>query len=546
MSKREYSGRYTVIGPPGTGKTTWLAKQVDTICDKVGGASASSSPVLVCSLTRTAAAEVVRRGLPIPREAVATIHAHGYRSQGKPALVSDKLLKEFNREHSAFMLSTAGSADVDLGGRATGAAGDQYFEALTLLRHRMVPRENWPQGVTRFADAWFSWKTDNDVIDYTDMIEKADDIPPLKPQVILVDEAQDTSALEYALLERWAEYAGAIIAVGDPWQALFTWRGASPKHLQTVDKAQRKILTQSYRIPRAVHAHATRWITGLSDWEPIEYKPRDADGSVKRCDATLRNPLPAVQMALEHVANGESCLMLATCNRHLDRLVALLKDASIPFSNPWRTHNAAWNPLLRRNTRTPASTIDSLLAPCDGGEMWTYGAAWDWASRLKAKSAFAHGAKTEIKRKASELPNATVEFPELMKWFGDNFDAMYTAWNNGAEALLEWYLKIVTSEDDRKLRYSASIWRRHGLDGLRDDPKLHVGTVHSVKGGEADHVFLFPDLSLPAMRGWMGIGVDGEMRRDDVVRTFYVGMTRARVGLHLCRPATSNYVQLES
>jgi superfamily I DNA/RNA helicase len=59
-----------------------------------------------------------------------------------------------------------------------------------------------------------------------------------------------------------------------------------------------------------------------------------------------------------------------------------------------------------------------------------------------------------------------------------------------------------------------------------------VGTIHSVKGGQADVVYLFPDLS-PAGDGQYR---RGGSQRDSVIRQFYVGATRARETLCLCSP----------
>jgi len=59
-------------------------------------------------------------------------------------------------------------------------------------------------------------------------------------------------------------------------------------------------------------------------------------------------------------------------------------------------------------------------------------------------------------------------------------------------------------------------------------PRVTIGTIHSVKGGEADHVYVFPDMS-PA-------GMDNSST-DSIVRMFYVAMTRAKKTLHLCRPS---------
>ena len=66
---------------------------------------------------------------------------------------------------------------------------------------------------------------------------------------------------------------------------------------------------------------------------------------------------------------------------------------------------------------------------------------------------------------------------------------------------------------------------------MLDTPRVVVGTIHSVKGGQADVVYLFPDLSQAADAQYGRGGVD----RDSVVRLFYVGATRAYEQLHVCQ-----------
>jgi len=59
--------------------------------------------------------------------------------------------------------------------------------------------------------------------------------------------------------------------------------------------------------------------------------------------------------------------------------------------------------------------------------------------------------------------------------------------------------------------------------------------VHSVKGGQADVVYLLPDLSKAARRQFVkGSGIV----KDSVIRQMYVGMTRAAEELVICGPST--------
>ena len=67
-----------------------------------------------------------------------------------------------------------------------------------------------------------------------------------------------------------------------------------------------------------------------------------------------------------------------------------------------------------------------------------------------------------------------------------------------------------------------------------------VGTIHSVKGGEADVVYLFPDLSQAGAAQYERSGAP----HDSVIRLFYVGATRARETLYICQRETGMAVTI--
>ncbi|MDP2857691.1 MAG: hypothetical protein Q8P50_06885 [Bacillota bacterium] len=94
-----------------------------------------------------------------------------------------------------------------------------------------------------------------------------------------------------------------------------------------------------------------------------------------------------------------------------------------------------------------------------------------------------------------------------------------------------------------RMRQQLKLDRRqmcHGADALLRRPLVTVGTIHSVKGGEADVVYLFPDLSYSGMREW----VQGPFIRDPLIRMFYVALTRAREVVVLCGQDGRNAPQL--
>jgi superfamily I DNA/RNA helicase len=116
----------------------------------------------------------------------------------------------------------------------------------------------------------------------------------------------------------------------------------------------------------------------------------------------------------------------------------------------------------------------------------------------------------------------------------------------GARALgeldVDWWQHHLLEPRRRAMRYPVAVWRRRPA-ALREDPRVIVGTIHSVKGGEADTVMVLPDLSGAAYFGppdRTGTGWDaGGAHRHPALRLFYVAFTRARERLVLCAPSSS-------
>jgi DNA helicase II / ATP-dependent DNA helicase PcrA len=86
-----------------------------------------------------------------------------------------------------------------------------------------------------------------------------------------------------------------------------------------------------------------------------------------------------------------------------------------------------------------------------------------------------------------------------------------------------------------RVQFPVAVALARGSSALEESPRVIVGTIHSVKGGEADAVFLFPDLSPAGDAAYQRHGP----QRDSVIRLFYVGMTRARHALYICQRESS-------
>lgn len=77
---------------------------------------------------------------------------------------------------------------------------------------------------------------ESDEVDFDDMLYIAvrDGLTLPKFDFVFVDEAQDTNAIQRAIIRKIMKPAGRLIAVGDPAQAIYGFRGADSNSLQLI------------------------------------------------------------------------------------------------------------------------------------------------------------------------------------------------------------------------------------------------------------------------------------------------------------------------
>lgn len=341
------------------------------------------------------------------------------------------------------------------------------------------------------------------------------------------------SRLEMALALSWAKHARAMVVVGDPHQNLYAWRGSDASVLITLYEAakRKRTLKQSYRVPRAVHGAALAWIEQLPGGFDYDYEARDVAGAVRRSGLDLSDPEALERRIEEDIQRDGRVMVLTSCTYMLNGLVAILRERGIPFFNPYRTHNGRWNPLL--HAHKPTSTVGRLVAFTrvnervwgDESRFWSADELAGWADLVDAKVFAKKGSVTGVKGQ---------DWPIDPKWFAEqvreveDLEAMF-----GGD--LHWLSEHVIASKRQTLIYPMRVAHERGVQALIEMPRLIVGTIHSVKGGEAERVYLFPDLS-PS--GYDEYGSDAA----PTLRQFYVGMTRAKEELILCSPSSMRAV----
>lgn len=517
MSLMDSPNMYCVVGPPGCGKTYSISQSVERNIERYG-----KRKVMVCSLTKAAAVEAAGR-IKIDRSQVGTLHSFAYRSLGSPE-IAEAHTKEWNEHYPSLAMNSSGDMDDQtIDTRCTTGEGDNMLADYNIRRSLMRPRPSWPGSLQLFAKKWEQWKDECGYYDFTDLIERAAldvDFAPGSPDVIYMDEAQDSSTLEGFLLRRWAKGIQKCVVVGDPNQSLFEWRGADPDEFfpQGMDMTRRAVLGQSYRVPEAVLETSLNWIKRMPGYNKEEYKPRNARGHSEYLNATLGDPSTIAGLIERKMGDGKTVMVLASCGYMLKPLIAFLKDKGIPFHNPYRRRSGLWNPLHNKSR----ATILSWLAPredlwFDDARIWSASDVKKWASVLEAKDIIKRGMKKRLD---------AVDTEDLVSHIQMIFNEQSV--DRIAEQDFEWWRTNIMKSKRSAFEFPFKVLDTRGPEVLAGEPQCIVGTVHSVKGGQSDVVIVSPELSYAAKKG---------MYENDkpIYRLFYVAMTRAREELYLLK-----------
>lgn len=569
---------HLVFGPPGTGKTRYLTTKVREIVSQHGPDS-----LVVASFSVTAAHEIASRGLGLPARAVGTLHSLAYRSIGHDCSVAldPDVLKEWNAEVGQEWKITADTrrkapqSATEGGAQNTDASaannGDELLAALDRARSTFTAPADYDPQLAVFAKAWEDWKARAGAVDYTDMIELAwqqscqnGTAAPGNPMVLVVDEGQDMTPLETELALEWGKHAQSLVIALDDDQAIMEWRGGDPAKLLRLEEnpaytVDRVVLGKSYRIPSAAHAAAEQWVKRLSIRAEKEYLPRtrrepvfdaagkpvlDADGQQQERDTgevvtgaawcvqeTIESPSLVSKIDAE-ISQGRSVMVIASCAYMLKPLISSLREEGIPFHNPYRPGETMWNPLGKRGgTSTVARVIAYLMPHEDMGEhgrLWTGGDIKLWSELVKLKeSGLRHDAKQDIEN----LPDGEVPWEMVAALFKEDSGHML---QRAVTPDIEWLAENLLASK-KAAAYPLQVARKRGPRALLSRPMVTLGTIHAVKGGADDVVYLAPDIS-PAGKAQLKT-LNG---RDQMIRQFYVGMTRCREELRLLAPTPRN------
>ncbi|MFC7200503.1 UvrD-helicase domain-containing protein [Halospeciosus flavus] len=558
-----------LFGGPGSGKTTALLDRVDEILDQE---DVDVRDILVVSYTRAAAAEVRERLAERldenPRSLrgnVSTMHAKAYEllDLSRSDVVGEQDKEEFcedyglpyEDEYSSGSRRTARSTT--LGNKViatsqwlqrTGRDVADWYDVPFRWNEeevRLPPDvdENaqvgnkytptWPSDDDRHdipesIRAWRAYKGENDLVGFADMLERVEQ-RSLVPNVdyLVIDEFQDITSLQYNVYQEWKPHMEKVLIAGDDDQVVYAWQGADPDLLLDTEVTEDEVLPNSYRLPSRVLEVVQQEISHIDERQEKDLKPRKEGGAVEAVQSPsmltlVRNVRQTIQES-----EDDTVMILFRARYQLFDFVDEFIGEGIPFKA--LTDQRLWTDRLEQYVRA----VEALDAdePVDGLQ----------ARRLVdmlQDSAFGTGDRSEVRDKLEEweeeedVENAT----ELEIEASTIRDLVPFVPAPPAAADM---LRKVT----RYQRKTVDAYFRGDYQGM-DPSRVRVGTIHSAKGREADHVFVATDLTEKVVEQMAATadpedlpeGIEEFDRNTDPVpvltdnerRVFYVGMSRAR------------------
>ncbi len=562
-----------LFGGPGSGKTTALLDRVDGMLDD----GVDIRDILIVSYTRAAASEVRDRlaerldcSPKSLRGNVCTMHAKAYEllNLSRGDVVGEKHKEEFCKQYGLEF------EDENKSARRRSARS-------TTLGNKIIATSQWLQRTEREVADWYdvpfkwneaevrlppeiddraqtgnkytpTWTSDDDRVDipevirawrafkgeegvvgFADMLERVKQ-RSLVPSVdhLVIDEFQDITTLQYGVYEEWKPHVESVLIAGDDDQVVYAWQGADPNLLLDEVVDEDIVLPNSYRLPSRILNVVNTQISHIEKRQDKDLKPRKEGGSVEAVPSpSMLDLVRNVRMTLDEDEEG-SVMCLFRARYQMFQFMDEFIGEGIPFTS--LTDQRMWTDRLRGyvyaiEALDRSESIDGLQARRLG--------------EMLADSAFGTAERDEYFDALEELEDAEGVDDLTDLEVAPDFVGEHAPFAPGPASAADMLTRVSNFQERSVDAYFSGNYRGFDPDRIR------LGTIHSAKGREADHVFVATDLTEKVVEQMAASvadpeavpGVEEFTKRSDPVptmtdnerRVFYVGMSRARERLVL-------------
>jgi DNA helicase II / ATP-dependent DNA helicase PcrA len=594
-----------IIAGAGTGKTSTLAHRVAHLV--LNGVDPSR--IMLLTFTRRAAIEMRRRTLEILRKA--TDDTLGGKSQaiaqrltwaGTFHSLGNRLLRHYaaqlGLDPGFTVIDRSDSADLldqirtELGFAAKEQRFPRKETCLAIYSHRVNTQrplaetlqqqfpwcQQWEQDLTKLYRAYVERKQKLALLDYDDLLlywHLLVSEPKLAMHVsghfdhILVDEYQDTNALQARILEALRPDGSGLTVVGDDAQSIYSFRAAAVENIlgfpqRFTPPAEVVPLAQNYRSTQAVLDASN----ALMAEAPRQFRKHllavRSGGSMPRYvsvdDLASQAEYVAIQVLQRREAGAglRRQAVLFRSASHSDLLEVELARRKIPFVKYGglkfleAAHVKDMIAVLRwaenpRNSLAAFRVLQLLPGMGPVNARWTLDALAEAGGSVKAMRSVK--VNTQSERDYTRLAELLEKLAEpgrpwpgqlraVREWYQPHLERMFDHFHTRIGDLDQ--LEQLSSQFPSRERFLTELTldppqATSDLAGKasQDEDYLVLSTVHSAKGMEWDTVFVLNvvDGSFPNE-----FSTGKQEMIDEERRLLYVAMTRARNELQLIHP----------
>lgn len=573
-------GPCLVLAVPGSGKTTILLERLHRLIE------AGIPPYAIASITfskqqardmeeRFLSSHPQMRGLTF-----STIHAFCY-----------KILKNFYRQENKPIKLIEGSREYNKYGivsrfffesrrkKATEEDIENFFRIDGYLKNSLFTyqdfkkkyQESYPK-FEEISQKYEAFKKEQALIDFDDMLIQSLQLFDKHPEILealqerfhylQVDEAQDTSLVQFRIIQKLAQPNNNLFMVADDDQAIYGFRGAHPAYLLSFDQSypQAKIITmqRNYR--------STQNIVQLSNHLIAKNKARfkKRPNADKKAEDPIqvfvsKNLVSQTKKVLQYIKDHPNTTTAILFRNNLSALpyMDLFEKEQIPYVNQANLKNFFRHPLIqdiqdildfskdtsdhilfskiyyKLNAFLKKDFIHAIY------EMNSFESVFSRLRRLEGcQNPFYREKIDHLEREFQLLEKSRIDYAieRIEKELGfaaylDEKSKMMRKGGQIQDRILE-ILKFLALDMIHPMQLENRLQNLEYSSRLKKKEKAPVilSTIHGSKGLEYDTVWL---VDLMQKEFPSSFALESPLLLEEERRLFYVGMTRAKKNLYI-------------
>jgi len=500
MMRKLHFKTIKIFGPPGTGKTTKLLNRVERYLER----GIKPYEIAYFSFTRKAVKEAIDRfqfKFPfIQREELANVRTiHSFcrqRFREIPVMDDDGDIKEFETGMGNVSLEFDDSyTDIRIRKnwslRILDKARNMCIDPELVYRRERVKKvslEKFRNTIRSYEEFKVQHR-----VDFTDMVQKyIDEAEPPKFKLLIIDEAQDLTPLQWKFVYKLAEVAERVYIAGDDDQAIYEWNGALVRLFQDFP-GRKVVLKYSHRFNKQILNFAKLIRSKIKNSEEKDFNCGVGEGNVVLFKSFTEIPFNAFPGKWYILARVREC-------------VQELREEALKMG------------LYFENVKGKKSF-----------DIYQYKAIQIWNKLMrqekikKDEAVLCYEYIQEIARGYRKLDSKS--WLAIDPDYQMDFETLQVA--GGLETTKKrepWYDAFNRSFTDNQKRYFFKM-EQLKID-LNTKANIIIDTIHQVKGGEADNVVLYAKTNWPS--DYDGKNLEA---KSNEARVWYTGASRPKKNL---------------